>query len=137
MWTSPKRAAWSVTSPTCQSRRRRASVRRDEAAARAGHGATATGNGTEGPAAQRAHIPGGRSHATITIRHENGSLSSYGFTADYLRELDSWQFDHAEGPCYDGVTHNAFTDCGDLRSDPRYPSYEERAVAAGIRPTSA
>lgn len=71
--------------------------------------------------------------ATITIRHENGSLSSYGFTADYLRELDSWQFDHAEGPCYDGVTHNAFTVCGDLRSDPRYPTYGERAVAAGIR----
>ena len=75
----------------------------------------------------------GVDEATISIRHESGSLRSYGLTADFLEDLDSWQYDHAEGPCYDGVTDNAFTVCGDLRSDPRYPSYGPRAVAAGIR----
>jgi len=75
----------------------------------------------------------GVDEATITIRHENGDLRSHGFTADFLRELDSWQFDHSEGPCYDGVTHNAFSVCADLRNDPRYPGYGDRAVAAGIR----
>jgi GAF domain-containing protein len=74
----------------------------------------------------------GVDHATISIRHEDGSLRSYGFTADFLQELDSWQFDHAEGPCYDGVTNNAFTVCGDLRNDPRYPTYGSRAAEAGI-----
>ncbi len=70
--------------------------------------------------------------ATISIRHEDGSLRSYGFTNDYLQELDSWQFEHSEGPCYDGVTHNALTVCGDTRNDPRYPTYGPRAAAAGV-----
>ncbi len=70
--------------------------------------------------------------ATISIRHQDGSLRSYGFTTDYLRELDSWQFEFSEGPCYDGVTHNALTVCGDLRNDPRYPEYGKRAAAAGV-----
>ncbi len=70
--------------------------------------------------------------ATISIRHQDGSLRSYGYTDDYLRELDSWQFEHTEGPCFDGVTHNAFTVCGDLRNDPRYPTYGARAAAAGV-----
>src|SRR3712207_5270613 len=75
----------------------------------------------------------GVDQATISIRHENGSLRSYGFTAEFLESLDVWQFDNAEGPCYDGVTHNAFTVCGDLRHDPRYPSYGKLAAEAGIR----
>jgi hypothetical protein len=75
----------------------------------------------------------GVDEATISIRHEDGSLQSYGFTADYLRELDSWQFEYSQGPCYDGVTHNALTVCGDLRNDPRYPDYGKRAAAVGIR----
>lgn len=75
----------------------------------------------------------GVDEATISIRHESGSLRSYGLTADFLEDLDRWQYDHEEGPCYDGVTDNAFTVCGDLRSDPRYPIYGPRAVAAGVR----
>ena len=75
----------------------------------------------------------GVDEATITVRHEDGSLQSYAFTAEFLEDLDVWQFENSEGPCYDGVTHNAFTVCGDLRSDPRYPVYGPRAAAAGIR----
>jgi hypothetical protein len=74
----------------------------------------------------------GVDEATISVRHQDGSLQSYGFTADFLRELDSWQFEYSQGPCYDGVTHNALTVCGDLRNDPRYPDYGRRAAAAGI-----
>lgn len=74
----------------------------------------------------------GVEEATISVRHANGSLRSYAVTADMLTELDVWQYEHEEGPCYDGVTYNAFTVCGDLRNDPRYPSYGPRAAAAGI-----
>jgi GAF domain-containing protein len=75
----------------------------------------------------------GVDHATITVRHEGEEPRSYALTADFLAELDTWQYVNAEGPCYDGATNNAFTVCGDLRHDPRYPSYGPRAVAAGIR----
>lgn len=75
----------------------------------------------------------GVDQATITIRHTDGSLRSYGSTAEFLEELDAWQFENKEGPCYDGVTNNAFTVCGDLSNDPRYPTYGSRAVAAGIK----
>jgi GAF domain-containing protein len=75
----------------------------------------------------------GVDEATISIRHQDGSIRSYAFTAEFLEELDVWQFDHAEGPCYDGVTGNAVTVCGDLHSDPRYPGYGGRASAVGIR----
>ncbi|MCF6379922.1 GAF and ANTAR domain-containing protein [Nocardioides KLBMP 9356] len=75
----------------------------------------------------------GVDQATITIRHEDGRPRSYGLTADFLGDLDDWQFENAEGPCYDGVTENAFIVCADLRHDPRYPTYGPRAVAAGIR----
>ena len=75
----------------------------------------------------------GVDEATISIRHENGSLQSYALTAEFLKELDAWQYDYAEGPCYDGVTHNAFSVCGDLSQDPRYPNYGSRAAEAGIR----
>ena len=74
----------------------------------------------------------GVEEATITIRHVDGAIRSYAFTAEFLEELDAWQFDNAEGPCYDGVTDNAFTVCADLRHDPRYPSYGSRAASAGI-----
>jgi hypothetical protein len=75
----------------------------------------------------------GAEHASITIRHADGSLGSYAMTAPVLEELDEWQFAAQEGPCYDGVTNDALTVCGDLASDPRYPRYGARARAAGIR----
>jgi len=78
----------------------------------------------------------GVDEASITIRHEDGSMASYAMTADFLDELDAAQYGTHEGPCYDGVTNNAFTVCGDLANDPRYPMYGPRAVLAGIRSQS-
>jgi GAF domain-containing protein len=75
----------------------------------------------------------GVDHASITMRHEDGSIESYASTADFLNALDQSQYDEQEGPCYDGVTNNAFTVCGDLLNDPRYPRYGRRAAEAGIR----
>ena len=75
----------------------------------------------------------GVDEATITLRHSDGALQSYASTADFLQELDDWLFEYSEGPCYDGVTHNAVTVCGDLARDPRYPTYGPRAAAAGIK----
>lgn len=78
----------------------------------------------------------GVDEASITIRHADGSMASYALTADFLEELDDSQYEEREGPCYDGVTNNAFTVCGDLANDPRYPAYGPRAVQAGIRSQS-
>jgi GAF domain-containing protein len=71
--------------------------------------------------------------ASISIRHEDGKLRSHALTAPFLEELDEAQYTDQEGPCYDGVMHDAFTVCGDLRNDPRYPNYGRQAEAAGIR----
>ena len=78
----------------------------------------------------------GVDEASITIRHADGVLASYALTSDFLDDLDATQYAEQEGPCYDGVTNNAFTVCGDLANDPRYPSYGPRAVQAGIRSQS-
>lgn len=75
----------------------------------------------------------GVDEATVTLRHRGGTLRSYASTAGFLEELDSWQFENSEGPCYDGVTNNAISVCGDLAHDPRYPTYGARAVASGIK----
>jgi GAF domain-containing protein len=75
----------------------------------------------------------GVDHASITVRHDDGSLQSCALTAPFLESLDAAQYAQAEGPCYDGVVHNAFTVCGDLLHDPRYPNYGPRAAADGIR----
>lgn len=75
----------------------------------------------------------GVDEATISIRHGDGSLRSYALTAAFLEDLDVWQFENAEGPCYDGVTDNAFVVSADLRDDPRYPRYGQQAASAGIR----
>jgi hypothetical protein len=75
----------------------------------------------------------GVDHASITVRHRDGRMQSYAMTADFLEELDRTQYDEHEGPCYDGATNNAFTVCGDLVNDPRYPRYGPRAAGYGIR----
>ncbi|HET7690599.1 MAG TPA: GAF and ANTAR domain-containing protein [Nocardioidaceae bacterium] len=78
----------------------------------------------------------GVDEASITIRHVDGTIASYAMTSDFLEELDDSQYRNQEGPCYDGVTSNAFTVCGDLANDPRYPNYGPRAAEAGIRSQS-
>lgn len=74
--------------------------------------------------------------ASITIRHSDGTLQSHALTSEYLQALDDSQYATREGPCYDGVTNNAVTVCGDLLHDPRYPEYGPRAAAAGVRSQS-
>ncbi|SFC57730.1 ANTAR domain-containing protein [Nocardioides terrae] len=75
----------------------------------------------------------GVDHASITIRHSDGAIRSYAMTDPVLRELDDYQFSMKEGPCYDGVTSDAFTVCGDLLADSRYPGYGRLAWDAGIK----
>src|SRR4051812_14142519 len=75
----------------------------------------------------------GVDESSITILHSDGSIGSCAVTAEFLLELDASQYRNQEGPCYDGAVNNAFTVCGDLRNDPRYPRYGSQAVKAGIR----
>ena len=72
-------------------------------------------------------------YSSITIRHRDGTLSSYALTDDVLGDLDEQQFKLQEGPCYQGVEEVPFAMCNDLASDERYPSYGPIAAKMGIR----
>jgi GAF domain-containing protein len=72
-------------------------------------------------------------YSSITMRHRDGTLSSYALTDDRLVELDHQQFELQEGPCYDAASDDTFVLAGDLEADQRYPRYGPVAVGAGIR----
>jgi hypothetical protein len=75
----------------------------------------------------------GVTHASLSMRHADGTLDSYAVTADVVVQLDQRQFELREGPCYDGATDEAFAVSADLLSDPRYPRYGPFAADRGIR----
>jgi hypothetical protein len=72
-------------------------------------------------------------YCSITMRQSDGRLHTYAATDDVLIDLDMHQFELQEGPCYDGATNTTHSVSPDLRADPRYPRYGERAAAVGIR----
>jgi GAF domain-containing protein len=75
----------------------------------------------------------GVDHASLSLRHTDGSLNSYAVTGDVIVRLDERQFELHEGPCYDGATSNPFVVSADLLTDPRYPQYGPFAANLGIR----
>lgn len=75
----------------------------------------------------------GVTHASLSMRHADGTLDSYAVTDDVVVRLDERQFELREGPCYDGATDEAFAVSADLLSDPRYPRYGPFAADLGIR----
>jgi hypothetical protein len=75
----------------------------------------------------------GVDHASLSMRHPDGSFSSYAVTDDIIVRLDERQFELREGPCYDGATSDPFAVSADLLADPRYPRYGPFAAGLGIR----
>jgi hypothetical protein len=75
----------------------------------------------------------GVDHASLSLRHADGTLSSHAVTGDVIVRLDERQFELREGPCYDGATTNPFAVSAELLADPRYPNYGPFAASLGIR----
>ncbi len=72
-------------------------------------------------------------YASITIRHENGTLETVAPTDPTLCDIDRTQYELEEGPCYDAATDSHYVSAPDLAEDSRYPRFAEAALAAGIR----
>jgi hypothetical protein len=72
-------------------------------------------------------------YASITVRHEDGTLETVATTDQTLCDVDLRQYEVQEGPCYEAATKVPYVSATDLASDERYPNYAEAAVAVGIR----
>ena len=72
-------------------------------------------------------------YASITVRHEDGTLETVAPTDPTLCDLDTAQYELEEGPCYDAATVAGYVSSPDLESDPRFRHYAKHALAAGIR----
>ena len=71
--------------------------------------------------------------ASITIRHRDGSLETAAPTDPLLCDIDAYQYDMREGPCYHAATNEPHVISTNLAADERFPNYGKRAVEAGIR----
>jgi hypothetical protein len=76
-------------------------------------------------------------YASISVRHEDGTLSSHAFTDELLADLDEQQYQLQEGPCCDATTKDSLVVSGHVGEDERYPRYGPVAVRAGIRSQAA
>jgi hypothetical protein len=72
-------------------------------------------------------------YASITIRHEDGTLETVAPTDPMLCHVDATQYELREGPCYEAATDTVHVTAPDLEHDERFPSYARTAVDAGIR----
>ena len=72
------------------------------------------------------------SHASITVKHADGSLETVAPTHDLLRELDAKQYELQEGPCYLSAVETVHVTAPHLGRDERFPRYAQFAVGAGI-----
>jgi GAF domain-containing protein len=72
-------------------------------------------------------------YASITVRHEDGTLETVATTDPSLCDIDRQQYELQEGPCFEAATQIPYVSAPDLEHDERYPEYGAAAVAAGIR----
>ena len=71
-------------------------------------------------------------YASITIRHEDGTMETVATTDASLCDIDLRQYELQEGPCYEAATNVPYVSAPDLENDERYPEYGRSAAAAGI-----
>lgn len=65
---------------------------------------------------------------------EDGKIRTVAATTEVLRQVDQWQFELHEGPCYDALREHEVVTANDLATDERWPVYGPRlAEEAGIR----
>jgi GAF domain-containing protein len=70
---------------------------------------------------------------SITIRHQDGKLTTAAPTDELLYDLDAQQYELQEGPCYEAATDEQYVVSSDLAGDDRFPRYGAAAAEVGIR----
>ncbi|MEJ7629133.1 MAG: GAF and ANTAR domain-containing protein [Nocardioidaceae bacterium] len=77
-------------------------------------------------------VPGAH-HASITVRHPDGTLETVAPTDPMVCQIDELQYELREGPCFDVVTDDDFILSDDIGAESRWPTYGPRIAALGIR----
>lgn len=72
-------------------------------------------------------------YASITVKHEDGSLETAAPTDEMLLGVDAAQYELRQGPCYDAAVDQLYVSSPNLAADERFPQYAAMAVKAGIR----
>jgi GAF domain-containing protein len=72
-------------------------------------------------------------YASITVKHEDGTLGTAAWTDEILLEVDRAQYEMQEGPCYYAAVETAHVTSSDLAADERFPNYAAVALGKGIR----
>ena len=72
-------------------------------------------------------------YASITVKHEDGSLETVAPTDQMLLGLDAAQYELREGPCYDAAVDQLYVSSPNLAADERFTQYAAIAVKAGVR----
>lgn len=70
--------------------------------------------------------------ASITVLHEDGSLSTVAETAEVILEIDAQQYLLRRGPCYQAAVERSHVISSDLAADERFPEYGSFAVEKGM-----
>jgi len=70
--------------------------------------------------------------ASITVLHDDGSLSTVAETAEVILELDARQYELREGPCYEAAAETSHVISTDLAADERFREYAAFAVEKGM-----
>jgi hypothetical protein len=79
----------------------------------------------------RALVPGVE-HASISLRHPDGTLETVAPTDPIAVQADLVQNELEEGPCFDGETKELVTYAADLANELRWPAYGPKAAALGF-----
>lgn len=70
--------------------------------------------------------------ASITVLHDDGSLSTVAETAEFILEIDARQYELREGPCYEAAAETSHVISTDLATDERFRDYAAFAVEKGV-----
>jgi GAF domain-containing protein len=70
--------------------------------------------------------------ASITVLHDDGSLSTVAETAEVILELDARQYELRQGPCYQAAVESSHVVATDLAAEDRFAEYASFAVQKGV-----
>jgi hypothetical protein len=74
----------------------------------------------------------GVEHASISVRHPDGTLETVAPTDPITVQADLIQHELEEGPCFDAVTDELVTYAADLANEATWPTYGPKAAALGF-----
>lgn len=83
-----------------------------------------------------ANIPGVE-FASITVNGEENRLYTLAATDPLAEQLDAFQYELHEGPCYAAVTRERFVLVNDMATAEEFPRFGPRAAALGVRAQAA